>query len=317
MISKRLGAAVLLAASIGQAATIAPEFAGSYSLVDLGGPSGVPGPLGGLTVSNSNANTLLIGGSANGPAADIYSIGLTRNGSGNITGFSGTASFFADAFGPGNAGGIDGGLAYGPDGVLFYTAFSNNGIGQIKPGSTGPDKLTTAPIGGTVGTLAFVPTGFAGAGMLALASYSQSTFGLYSLTPDGSGTFNLTEAVAPITIGGGPEGILYVPLGSALFANPSVLISEYGAGTIAAYELGANGLPIPGTRRVFITGLSGAEGAALDPVTNDFLFSTFGSGNTVIRVSGFAEPPPAVPEPGTWLMLSGGLLALGFAKRKR
>jgi hypothetical protein len=40
----------------------------------------------------------------------------------------------------------------------------------------------------------------------------------------------------------------------------------------------------------FIKGLSGAEGAFIDPLTGDFLFSTFGSSNQVIRVSGFIAP---------------------------
>ena len=41
----------------------------------------------------------------------------------------------------------------------------------------------------------------------------------------------------------------------------------------------------------FITGLSGAEGTFIDPVTGDLLFSTYGGGNQVIRVTGFGAPP--------------------------
>ena len=59
----------------------------------------------------------------------------------------------------------------------------------------------------------------------------------------------------------------------------------------------------------FITGLSGAEGAFIDPLTGDFLFSTFG-GNRVILVTGFA-----VSEPGTVIGISGrvGDAGLGSA----
>jgi hypothetical protein len=68
-----------------------------------------------------------------------------------------------------------------------------------------------------------------------------------------------------------------------------------------------------GTRTDFITGLSGAEGAFIDPVTGDFLFSTFGGGNSVIRVSGFAVPP-AVPDAestiGLFVLAAAGLLSL-------
>jgi hypothetical protein len=71
------------------------------------------------------------------------------------------------------------------------------------------------------------------------------------------------------------EGILFVPTGSPLFTNPSVLVTEYSAGRVSAYDLDNNGDPIVASRRTFISGLSGAEGGTLDPVTNDFLFSTF------------------------------------------
>ena len=44
-----------------------------------------------------------------------------------------------------------------------------------------------------------------------------------------------------------------------------------------------------------MSGLEGAEGAVIDPITGDFLFSTFGGGDRVVVVSGFAKPlPPPV-----------------------
>ena len=61
-------------------------------------------------------------------------------------------------------------------------------------------------------------------------------------------------------------------------------------GNIGFYNVDDNGDPEPQTRSTFISGLSGAEGAAIDPVTGDFLFGTYGSGNRIIRVVGF--PPP-------------------------
>jgi hypothetical protein len=39
-----------------------------------------------------------------------------------------------------------------------------------------------------------------------------------------------------------------------------------------------------------MTGLTGAEGALIDPVTGDFIFSTFGGGDHVIVVRGFSLP---------------------------
>ncbi len=98
-------------------------------------------------------------------------------------------------------------------------------------------------------------------------------------------------------IDGGPEGFVYVPTGSPQFSGPSLLVSEYGVDEVAAYQVDANGDPVIATRRPMITGLDGAEGALLDPVTGDFLFSTFGGGSRVVAVRGFRAPPPQLPPP--------------------
>jgi hypothetical protein len=56
--------------------------------------------------------------------------------------------------------------------------------------------------------------------------------------------------------------------------------------------------PVVGSRRVFISGLTGAEGAAIDPVSGAFIFATFGGNNDVVVVRGFApvNPPIAAAE---------------------
>ncbi|HZH98370.1 MAG TPA: hypothetical protein VEX38_05315 [Fimbriimonadaceae bacterium] len=64
------------------------------------------------------------------------------------------------------------------------------------------------------------------------------------MVADGSGTYDVTGVTQTAVIGGGPEGFVYVPLGSALFANQSMLVSEYGNGSVAAYQIDANGDPI-------------------------------------------------------------------------
>jgi hypothetical protein len=191
---------------------------------------------------------------------------------------------------------IDGGLAYGPDNVLFYTAYPTNLIGQIMDGSVAPDRiddLYPLGVGSSVGTLRFVPPGFAGEGRLKIASYIWSAWYDTTVTPDGSGTFDIAPVSAPITIGGGPEGIVYIDDVNPLFDADSVLVSEYNSGRVSAYEIDGNGDPVVATRRDFITGLTGAEGAAIDPVTGEFVFSTFGGGNRVIIVRGFTVSCPA------------------------
>lgn len=275
---------VLLTAAL-SAQTIQPPYDTVYGYTDLGAVPGVPGPLGGVTFKWNDSSRILVGGGANGPSGAIYEIGVTRNLTGSITGFVGTATLHS------TAANIDGGLAYGPNGVLFYTAYSTNNMGQIKLGSTVPDRvdnLTAYGVGGSTGALGFVPTGFAGAGELKIASYSAGTFHGFTFSPDGNGTFNFAAANGPVTIGGGPEGILYVPPGSSLIPDYQyMLITEYGTGDIVLYQLDAVGNPIPASRVPFLTGLSGAEGACTDPVTGALVFSTYGGGDRIITVQGF------------------------------
>ncbi len=269
------------------AQTVAPAFAGSYSLETLGSVPGLPTPYGGVTFLD--ADTLLIGGAANTVVGRLHTIDVTRDAGGHITGFVGTAVVYGN-IGENN----DGGVTFGPGGVLFTTRYRQNALGQTKPGSTDEDTVTAlTPLGiaSSVGGAAFVPAGMPGAGQFKLASYNDSRWYSVPLTPDGSGTFTLGVPTVDLAINGGPEGIAYVPTGSPLFAAPAVLVSEYSANVVAAYDVDGNGDPLPGTRRVLVQNLSGAEGAVIDPVSGDFLFSTFGTSNRLIRVGGFVPPP--------------------------
>ena len=267
------------------AQTLEPPFDVDYSYIDLGAVTGVPGNLGGLTFLASDPNTLLIGGSANTGSGAIYSVPVTRGPLGHITAL-GTATLFA------TCPNIDGGLTYGPGGVLFATGYSNNTLLQFLPGSTAPDLVTnlgTFGIGGSVGTCTFVPAGWPGSGQFKVASYSANTWHTVDITANAAGTYDVQGATAGIAISGGPEGILYPPPGSPQLPDFSTaIVSEYSSGSIAVYDLDANGDPIAATRRPMMTGLSGAEGAVVDPVSGDMLFSTFGGGNRVIVVTGFA-----------------------------
>jgi hypothetical protein len=149
-----------------------------------------------------------------------------------------------------------------------------------------------------------------------------------TLSPDGTGTYDLTNVarvdVDPSLSGiqnvpGGPEGFVYIRSGNPLFNANAMLIAEFSANRIGAYDLDVDGNPLVNTRRDFITGLTGAEGAAIDPLTGDFLFSTFGGGNQIVVVKGFIppEPPgPSVPEPGSLTLLAAAALGL-FSRRLR
>ena len=289
-------------------------YAGYYTLTNLGSVPGATNLYGGLTFLAGDPNTLLVGTHANYGDAAVDQVGVTRDSSGHITGFSGSASPVA------TAPNIDSGLEYGPGGVLFFTEYYTNQVGEIKTGSVAPDKTIALSTGGSVGGLQFVPAGFAGAGNMVLIDYRTGEFSMVPLIPDGSGTYDMGAVLGSVTLPNGPEGVLYVPAGSSRFTNPSVLVAEYKAGDIVSYELDANGLPVLATRKVFLSGLDvtvgtdgGPEGAKVDPLTNDFLFSTY-DGSQILRLT--ANP---VPEPGT-LSLASLALALGgmsLSRRKR
>jgi hypothetical protein len=275
-----------------QVPTLAPPFTGHYAVSDLGLPAGVSPRLGGLTLKAGTTDKLLIGGAADATQGTLYEVTVTRDAQGHINGFSGTATVYAAA------PNVDGGVDYGPGNVLFVARWPSNELAEYKPGSTVADKVISSPQLGTESSLVanrFVPSGSPGAGRLKLVSYSGGAWYDAGVAPDGAGTYNLTgfHEVTGSRLGGGAVGFVYVNAGSPQFTRASMLVSEYQAGQVAAYAVDADGDPIVSTRRTFITDLSGADGAFIDPVTGDFLFSTFGSGDRVIVVRGFAKPLPA------------------------
>jgi len=325
MIVARCALAVLLAfAAPLSAQTVDPFYAGTYTLFNLGSVAGVPTNYGGLVFKAGDPNTILLGGSANNSAGRFYSVPVVRGAGGHIVSF-GAATVLG--FGVNN----DGGIAYGPGGVLFYSQYSINNVGQVKPGSVSDDKtVALGPLGipTSTGALNFVPSGYGGAGQFKVSSWAGGQFFTVALSPDGSGTYNLTSATLEVTLPGGPEGFVYVPLGSPLFPSQSMLVSEYSANNVATYTIDANGNPVLASRKTFIAGLTGAEGAAIDPVTGDFYFSTFGGSNQIIQVRGFTPPVPPTPAAITpvptlspWGIIAAALLllasGLAFARKAR
>jgi hypothetical protein len=319
-VAAAFGMAALCAAGASQAQTVDPFYASSYTASNLGGIAGVPTSYGGLTFLD--ASTILIGGSANQPGGHIYSVPITRNATNHINGF-GAVSLFG---GPSSTIGEynDGGVAFGPGNVLFLARWNVNQIGQVLPGATDESRVDAGPFNASssVSALNFVPSGFGGAGGMKVVTYAAGQWYDAIMTSDGSGTYALTynqvdlDPSTPLimdTVLGSPEGFVYIPAGNAQFAANSMLLAAYGNGTIDSYQVDALGNPILGTRRTFISNLSGAEGSAIDPVTGDFLFSTFGGGNIVL-VQGFLAP---IPEPETYAMLLAGLGLLGFAARRQ
>ena len=302
--------AVLCAPASAQVPTLQSPFGGDYAVSVLPLPAGVSPRLGGLTLKAGTTDKLLIGGAADSAQGTLYEVTAARNAQGHITGFVGTAKVAAAA------PNIDGGVDYGPGNVLFVAQWPTNALSQYKPGATAPSKvIDVTPFGVESSLVAnrFVPPGSPGAGRLKLVSYGSGAWYDTGVTPDGAGTYNLAgvKEVTASRLGGGAVGFVYVGQGSAQFSRPSMLVSEYSAGQVAAYAVDSHGDPILSTRRTFITDLSGADGAYIDPVTGDFLFSTFGGGDRVVVVSGFAKPlPPPVAGKEVNAITAGGTVKI-------
>jgi hypothetical protein len=269
--------------------TLAPPFASRYTCYDLGPVPGVTTTkYGGLSLTNERcSSTLIIGIDANAASAKLYGVDVVRDVRGHINGFSGTANAMVEA--PYH----DGGVAFGPGGVLFITRWPVNEIQQTKPDSTGVDKvIALAPfmVPSSASSLNFVPPNLPGGGSLKLVTFSSGDWFTVLLSPDGMGTYDIAGVKRERRLTGGPEGFVYVAAGSPLIPAHSVLVSEWTARRISLYEIDQNGNPKLDSVQDFITGLNGAEGAYRDPTTGDFFFSTWGHamGDRVIAVRGFA-----------------------------
>ncbi len=276
----------LLAGLTATAQTLAPDFAGSYSVRDLGAAGDVPGAYGGIVFKAGASNVLLVAGDAGNPTAKIYQIHLTRDTQNHITAFATTASYVADA--PGIPpeqpldvqGGIGGGLAYGPGGVLFYTSQMDEGISQIPPGATGPTKQTRLRdlgMSDRPDAVLLVPPGFPGAGTLKVLTRSSGWYDV-PFAGDGAGTYTLSAPTKSIEIVSYASGLAFVHGNQPGFGKDSVLIPSDLDDRVVTYQVDAAGDPIASTLRDFLTDFYLVRGATVDPVTGDILLAS-GDGN--------------------------------------
>lgn len=265
-----------------------PPFDSAFDCVDFGNLPEVPTRWGGLVVDPQDPNMLILGGSANTADGRLYKVALARDAACNIVGYQSTTVVdYAEA------ANNDGGVAFGPGGVLFLSRWPLNEIGQILPGANATSRiidLDDLAVVSSPGGLNFVPDGFSSAGDLKIVSWSGGQFYTLGLNDTADGTFDIPSAVQETQLQGGPEGFAYVSGDNVGFNTDSMVVSEFSANTVSVYEVDADANPILETRREMLTGLNGAEGAAIDPLTGDYLFSTFGGGDRVVAVRGFRRP---------------------------
>jgi hypothetical protein len=273
----------------GSGPSLQPPFTTDYTFTNVGTLPNTQDFIGSILVSPDDPDTLIFGTSDLDENGMLNTIAVVRDADGHITGFSGSATFLA------NADGNDGGADFAPNGTLFVSTYPDGKVLQFKPGSTDPDKvvdLTTIGVTGSTGALRFVPAGFEGAGQLKIIDYSDDAWYTVPITEDGTGTYDFGTASldAQFATGTGPESAVYVS-SSHQFSQDSILLAEFDPGEIAAYTIDSAGNPLPPTRRTFIAGEDFAPaGMVRDLVTGDLVISDY-YGVGVYVIQGFVQDP--------------------------
>jgi hypothetical protein len=259
----------------GPSVALAAPFDTLYSVYDLGPVPGVPNPLGGTVISSASNDTLLVAGGSENSTGAIYKIGVARNECGHITSFVGTATTVAAT------PYVDANLVYARDDLLLYTEWPMYNFSQLAGGPGG---------------LGRVPPNLASAGELRMVTWPGGRWFHAATTPDGN-LLAVGGVTQTATLPNEPGGFAYVPAGSPGFAAQSLIVAEWrfdaNMDRVAVYEVDAMGDPVVATRREFFAKFPRPWGAYFEPVTGDYLFLSWGSGEDhVYIVQGFVPPPP-------------------------
>src|SRR5688572_30727064 len=276
---------------------LAMPFDTLYKVYDLGAPPGVPSSLGGTVVRPADKNKLLIAGASETSGGAIYEIGVKRNACNHIIGFDGTATLVA------NTPYVDANLVYVANDLLLYTEWPQYTLSQIAGAATMADRRTDLRMLGMPdsgdsgpGGLGVVPPGLASAGELRLVTWPGGRWYHVASAPDGNlvAVSSITEMA---TLPNQPGGFAYVPAGSPGFTVQSLIVAEWRSDStldrVAVYDVDASGDPVVASRREFFLRFPRPWGAYFEPVTGDYMFLSWGSGDDHLYiVQGFVPPPP-------------------------
>ena len=272
---------------------LAPPFDTLYKVYDLGTVPGVPNPLGGTVISATNPNVMLVAGGSETADGAIYSIGVKRDPCGHIVGWNGTATRVY------NTPYVDANLIYMSNDLLLYTEWPQYTLSQIETTATMPAVRTDLrtfgmpPIDSSPGGLGRVPANLAPAGELRLVTWPGGGWYHASATPNGA-LLDITGITQTATLPNQPGGFAYVPAGSPGFTKQSLIVAEWRASTddrVTVYEVDDVGDPVVSTRREFFQMFPRPWGAYFEPVTGDYFFLSWGTGNDrVFVVQGFVPP---------------------------
>ncbi len=285
----------------------------NYSLVPLGSiQNGVPGGYFYEGLGFSGGQLLLSGG---GPGADpgnqfVYSVPVTRDGSGAIDGFGTATAFGQVPMDNTGANGIlpGGGLLIAPNGTLLYTTGISNGqdfIGQYVPSST-TSSLTQVTIGGStvpLGGLSYIN------GRLALSSTDGTWYQVTLSSPNANGIYQVTvnPTVIATTIPTDAFASTSLSIGGSA---GSVLLGDSTDQQLALYGIDSLGnLTGPTVKIVDGNGEPIGYGVTQDPLhPQSYLFTTFNNDIWMLTVTS--------PEPSAALLVLGGFALLAAVRRR-
>ena len=313
-----LGSVIACAfACVGQANPVLTPDYPNFTIVPLGPISGIPAGYSYDAMSFNGAQLLLGGGvgfAANPGYQTIYSVPVTRDSSGEITGF-GTATPYANvevATPAQNGNEVAGGMIFAPNGTLLYTTQFSSFIGQYSPGATTSSLTSVGPI--PLGGLGYLPNG-----QLVLTSTDGSWYPVTLSSPDSHGFYTITVGSSMTGVNADADAFANLPGGiDSNILSASVLVGDTGRQALTIYTLGAGGLPTlngscpdQNTPCEVVFDNSNVIGAGVveDPIHPvSYLFTS--SNGSIYELTADA------PEPSGVLLAFGGL-ALFWAGRRR
>lgn len=276
------------------------SFGGQFTLAGLGV---VPAPS--AIEFGANGSMLYVAGAGNTPAGMIYRLPVLRDpASSRITGFGAAVPFSPAPY-------IDAGLQAGPNGVLFFTEYPTNTLGQIVNGTV--YEFPLPPETNSPGGLVFVPAGLPNAGTLLISNFTSGGIYEVGLTPNPNGTFTPTTATL-FAAAPAPaircEAMRFVPAGPW---TSDLLLADYGYpdGRVRRLDIEpSTGHPVGGSLTPaisdVITNFPFQDGMAFDLVTAE-LFVTDWSAFALFRFAGFDSLQPLVASSST-LPVAGGTI---------
>ncbi len=247
-----------------------------------------------------DGSTLYISGAGNQPGSLLYSAPVIRDVTGRIVGFQAATLVAVVSY-------IDAGLEVGPNGVIFFTTYPTNQLGEIVNGVVYEFPLPAAV--GTSGGMTFVPSSQPNAGTMLVSSFSNGGIYAVTLTANPNGTFTPSSASLFAQMPSSAiEALQYVPSGPfegdllvADFTWPGAVLRRIDIDPSSGQPFGGASTP---QLHDLITNFPMQVGMAFDPITRD-LFITDWLTFSLFQIRGFNTLLPLVANAST-VSASGG-----------